>query len=277
MDNINPLFMLQPIIVIAIAIGLMVYWYRKRHFHANIWLYSAIAYAAAIALKYAIQIPTSNAVIETFGAHSIGMGIYYGVQTMVLEVGLAFAVATYAVRRGKIDRRDAEAYGSGLAFWENVGFISALSLVNLITIYYLLSNGGSIAELTYNQLIASTPDLFASNSAALGLVGIGVLERISSALIHIAWGYLCVMAAVYHKKLLFAIALPMGLIDFFVPFAQGNLMLFEGGIFSLAVISVFVAWFATKDLGKTTPTPPPTPTTNETKSALHCKQATFCP
>ena len=64
-------------------------------------------------------------------------------------------------------------------------------------------------------------------------------------MIHIAWGYLCVMA-VYRKKKLFLIALPMGFVDFLVPFASGSLILFEVVVFALAVLSVFVAWYATK-------------------------------
>jgi hypothetical protein len=86
-------------------------------------------------------------------------------------------------------------------------------------------------------------------------VGIGVLERISSLLVHIAWGYLCVMAVIYHKKHLFAIALPMGLIDFLVPFASANVLLFEAVVFALAAACIFVAWYATKDLTKTVGAP----------------------
>jgi hypothetical protein len=247
MENINPLFILQPVIVIAFSVALMLYWYKKRHFHSNIWLYTLIAYGAAIGLKYVVQIPTINLVS---GAGGVVLGAYYGLQTVFFEVGLAYAVAYFAVKRGNLDRRDAEAYGSGLAFWENVGFLSILSLVNLIAYYVILSNGGSLADLTYNQLVKGAPSLFSSNTEALGLVGIGVLERFSSALIHIAWGYLCVMAVLYHKKRLFLIALPMGFIDFLVPFAQQNVLLFEAVVFALAAASVFVAWFTTKELRK---------------------------
>ena len=76
---------------------------------------------------------------------------------MVLEVGLAYAVAYFAVKRSNIDKRDAEAYGSGLAFWENVGLISILNLVNLVAYYFILSSSGSLADLTYNQLTTSAP------------------------------------------------------------------------------------------------------------------------
>jgi hypothetical protein len=138
MQNIDILFILQPVIVIIICSALMVYWYRKRRFHLSVFLYSFIAYAVAIALKYAVQIPTINTVIDYFGAHSIGLGVYYGLQTVIFEVGIAFLVAWYAVSHGKLENKDAEAYGSGLAFWENAAFLGILSLINLVSYYSLL-------------------------------------------------------------------------------------------------------------------------------------------
>ena len=88
MQNIDPVFILQPVIVIIVASALMVYWYFKRRFHMEIWLYSLLAYGGAIALKYAVQIPTINSVTDYFGAHSVGLGVYYGLQTVVFEVDL---------------------------------------------------------------------------------------------------------------------------------------------------------------------------------------------
>jgi hypothetical protein len=258
MDNINPIFILQPVIVIAFSVALMVYWHKKRHFHANIWLYTLIAYGAAIALKYAIQIPTANYVASFQNPYLYGT--YVGLQTVFLEVGLAYIIANYAFKKGKIDSRDAEAYGSGLAFWENVGFMSVLGLINLVAYYFILSGTGPIADLTYNQLITGAPSLFATNSEALGLVTMGTVERLSSAMIHIAWGYLCIMAVVYRNKKLLLIALPMGLVDFLVPFASGSLVLFEVAVFALAVLSVFVAWFATKKVAKQIESQRPPPT-----------------
>ncbi len=247
MQNINPLFILQPIIVIAVSAALMVYWYKKRRFHANVWLFSLIAYGGAIGLKYAVQIPTF-ALVKDAGAAVLG--VYYGVQTMFFEVGLAYVVAYFAAKRSNLDKRDAEAYGSGLAFWENVGFLSVLPSVNLIAYYIILSMGGSLADLTYNQLITGAPSLFSSNTEALGLVAMGTVERISSAMFHIAWGYLCVMAVLYRKKMLFLVALPMGFIDFLVPFASGSPVLFEVVVFALAAVSVLAAGYTTKKLRK---------------------------
>ncbi len=250
MQNIDPLFIIQPVIVIIVTSALMVYWYFKRHFHKQVWLYSLLAYGAAIALKYAAQIPTITPVTNMFGAHSVGLGIYYGLQTVVFEVGLAFVVAWWAVSYGKLAKKDAEAYGSGLAFWENAAFLSALSLVNLVSYYVILSNNSSLAQTLYNQLNTNAPGLFAPASEALRSVALGTVERVSSIMIHFAWGYLCIMAAVYRKKWLFLIALPMGFVDFLVPFAQNSLVVFEAVVFALAVVSVAVAWYATRQVRK---------------------------
>ena len=216
-------------------------------------VYSLVAYAVAIALKYAVQIPTINLVINNFGAHSIALGVYYGLQTVFFEVGLAFIVAWYAFSHDKIERKDAEAYGSGLAFWENAGLLGILSLINLVAYWSILQTNTPLAQTLYNQLKTSAPDLFAPASQALGSVALGTVERISSIMIHFAWGYLCVMAVVYRKKRLFLIALPMGFVDFLVPFAsQGNIVVFEAVVFALSVLSVLVAWYATAQVRKNT-------------------------
>jgi hypothetical protein len=103
-------------------------------------VYSLVAYAVAIALKYAVQIPTVNAVTDYFGSVSVGLGLYYGLQTVFFEVGLAYVVAWYVISHGLLERKDAEAYGSGLAFWENAGLLGILSLINLIAYLSILSS-----------------------------------------------------------------------------------------------------------------------------------------
>jgi hypothetical protein len=257
MQNINLLYVLQPLIVIAICTALLIYWKRKRHFHLMVLIYSMVAYAAAIGLKYAVQIPTINLVIDSFGAHSVGLGLYYGLQTVFFEVGIAYIVAWYAVKHGAMERKDAEGYGSGLAFWENAVLLGLLPLINLIAYYSIISSNTELAHTIFNQLQTSQPALFASTSEALGAVALGVVERFSSILLHFAWGFLCVMSVVYRKKWLFLIALPMGFVDFLVPFASSsNLVVFEGVLLVLALLSVAVAWYATK---RASATIPPTP------------------
>lgn len=241
----------------------MVYWYFKRRFHAGVWGYSAIAYFVAIALKYAVQLPTINMVTGYFGEHSVGLGVYYGLQTVFFEVGLAFLVAWYAVKGGKLERKDAEAYGSGLAFWENAGLLGILSLISLVAYYSILSSNTPLAQTVYNQLNTSAPGLFAPATQALTTVAYGTLERISSILIHSAWGYLCFVAVYLHKKRLFLIAIPMGFVDFLVPFAQNlGIPLFEAIVFALSVLSVLVALYATRQFRNNTENKVETPKVN---------------
>jgi len=247
MQNIDPLFILQPVTVIVICSALLVFWYVKRRFHLMVVVYSLVAYAVAIALKEAVQIPTINAVTNYFGSQSAGLGVYYGLQTVFFEVGLAYVVAWYVVSHGMLERKDAEAYGAGLAFWENAALLGILSLISLVAYYSILSTNTPLAQTVYDQLNKNAPGFFAPASQAFVSVAYGTLERVSSILIHSAWGYLCFVAAYLHKKRLFLIALPMGLVDFLVPFAENlGIPLFETIVFALSALSVLVAWYATR-------------------------------
>ena len=238
---------MQPLVVIFVVLGLIIYWRFKRTFRGIVLVYSLVAYVGAIALKYAIQIPTANVVLSYFGPHSAGTGLYYGLQTVFLEVGLAFLIANYAVSHGKLGAKDAEGYGLGLGFWENAVLLGLLSLINLVAYYLILSNNTSTAQIVYNQLQQTSPDLFLPQSQALSLVLLGIIERTSSIILHFAWGYLCLIAAYSHRKKYFALALPMGFVDFFVPFAQTiGLVPFEILLLFLSVASAAVAWYATK-------------------------------
>ena len=77
MQNIDPIFILEPVITIIIATGFLLHWYFKRRFHPMVIVYSLIAYAVAITLKYAVQIPTINIIINAFGQRRV-LGVYYG-------------------------------------------------------------------------------------------------------------------------------------------------------------------------------------------------------
>jgi hypothetical protein len=115
-----------------------------------------------------------------------------------------------------------------------------------VSYYSILSTNSSLAQTLYTQLNTNAPGLFAPASEALRSVALGTAERVSSIIIHVAWGYLCLMSVIYRKKRLFLIALPMGFIDFLVPFAQGSVVAFETAFFALSTFSVVVAWYATR-------------------------------
>jgi hypothetical protein len=214
-------------------------------------LYALIAYAGAIIFKNIVQLLTASTVVNSFGAQSATFGFYLGLQTVVFEVGGAFVVAWFLASRSKLFARDSEAYGLSLSFWENGVFLGILPLINLVSIYAILSSNTSLAATVYNQLFASQPALFDQSIGVLPLIGWGILERVSSLLFHFAWGYLCVMAAVFRKKQLLLLALPMGLIDALVPFATAmGLEVFELLIFGLGILSVALATVASKKLCK---------------------------
>lgn len=111
MQNIDPIFILQPVIVIIIASALLFYWRSRGRFNPMVLVYSLVAYAVAIALKVVVQSLPINVALN-----NVGFGVYYGLQTAVFEVGLAYLVVWYAVSHGKLERKDAETYGAGLAF-----------------------------------------------------------------------------------------------------------------------------------------------------------------
>jgi len=249
LQNIDPVFMLQPLVVIVVCTLLLVYWHRRRGFALVVLGYSFVAYVVAIALKYAVQLPTIDTVTNYFGQQSVGLGVYYGVQTALFEVGLAYLVSSYAIRNGKLGMKDAEGYGAGLAFWENAVLLGVLPLINYIAYYAILSTSSPLAQTVYDLLRQNSPGLFDPMSQALSSVALGTLERSSSILIHIAWGYLCMMAAVYGRRRLVLIALPMGFVDFLVPFASTiGIVVFEGMVFTIGVVAVLVAWQAVRSV-----------------------------
>jgi hypothetical protein len=252
MQNIDPVFFLQPIIVISFSVGLLVYWRFKRPVTKWVLVYSFVAYFGAIALKYAIQIPTIGSLVAAIGTGvraDFELGLYYGIQTCVLEVGGAYLVARYAFHRNRLTTKDAEAYGLSLALWENAIFIGLISwLVNYIIYYALLSSGpNSISDSLYNVLSNDLPYLFDPPTKALGVIGLNILDRVSSLLAHFSWGLLVVYAAALHRRAFLALALPMGLLDFAVPF-EGVLgrVIFEAVVFVLALGFLAVAVTATK-------------------------------
>ncbi len=261
MQNIDPLFLLSPGLTIAFSVFLVLYWALKHKFKGSVLVYSLGAYATAIALKYVVQIPTIGPFIAAFGAASAATALYYGLQTVFFEVGLAYLFARMAVKREKFTGEDAEAYGIGLSFWENGVLLGVISLLNLALEYLILAGGSStLAQQVYQALYAATPGLFAPPSQAVVSVFFSVMERTSSAMGHIAWGYLTVMAAFYHKRGLLLIALPMGLLDALVPFAGSfSLAAFEGLVFALSSFFLVVSYAATRGLRSKEALPSPTP------------------
>jgi hypothetical protein len=218
-----------------------VYWHRQRRLTIFVLLFSLVAYFGAIFAKVVFQSLTYGPpLFPASGGNPYELGAYFGLQTVLFEVGGAYLIARYAVSRGMLKANDAEGYGISLAFWENGVLIGGSLLVNY-AIYYatLSSRSGAAAVQMLATLLQSAPSLFDAPSRALPLIGHAILERVSSLLVHFSWGYLCVLAAVFKKRAFLLVALPMGLVDFFAPF-EGSLGAgaFEGIVFAIALVCV---------------------------------------
>jgi uncharacterized membrane protein YhfC len=249
LTNIDPLYFASPIVVLSFSVGLVIYFHLAKRLTRWTLLYSLVAYAGAIALKYAVQIPTIGAFEAATGSNPFALGVYFGLQTAVFEVGGAFLLASYAVSKRKFSTDDAAGFGVGLAFWENAVIFSIPLLLDYTVYYAMLSSPGtSIAQTLYPILAKDAPTLFYSPSAALPLIGYAILERITSLLGHLAWGLLCVVAAVTKRKSYLALAFPLGFaIDFLVPFSPYvGLGVFEFGIFAIGAAGLVAALAVTK-------------------------------
>ena len=219
------------------------YWHSRKSFTKWVFAYSLLAYALAIAIKTVFQALTIGYVINS-GPYALG--IYYGLQTSLFEVGLAYLFAKYAVKKYQMSAKDASGYGVGLAFWENGILLGIIPLINLFGIYFLLSGSipasSAIAAKVFAIISKSEPSLFLPYLKAFPIILLGLLERVSSILIHISWGFLAFYAAFYKKRKYLAIAMPMGLVDFFVPFAGAlGLFNFEILIFLISVVSIIIS------------------------------------
>ncbi|MFW9930896.1 MAG: YhfC family glutamic-type intramembrane protease [Candidatus Thorarchaeota archaeon] len=240
MTNINLLFLLQPSLVILLVVLLVVLLYNMKKFSKWILIYSFLAYALAISIKVIFQRLTSGFVYATH--RPFVEGVYLGLQTMILEVGLAYVFANYGIKKNHLVQENEAGYGIGLAFWENGVLLGIIPLINLIVIYCILASGGSQASTLYNNLLSSQSSLFDSTIPVLIIVSFGIIERISSIMIHFAWGVLVFKAAFSHNNKYLFIALPMGLVDFFVPYySYLGAVTFELIFFVIALISMIIA------------------------------------
>ena len=247
MENVDPVYFLGPVVVVAFSLGLVAYWHSRRRLTAWVLLFSVVAYFGAIGTKALIQALTYGPLDSAANGSPWVLGPYFGLQTAIIEVGFAYIFARYAVDHGLLHANDAEGYGISLALWENGVLIGGVTALDYAVYYVTLAGPGSGAQTLYSALESAAPSLFFPAGKALPLVGYQVLERISSLLIHFSFGYLCVLAAVFKKRRFLACALPMGLVDFFVPFeASFTLGSFEALVFVMGVASLAVALVVTK-------------------------------
>jgi len=248
MQNIDPIFIIDPVIVIGFSVATVLYWRWRHGFPRFVLGLSLLAYGVAIGAKAAFQFLTAPGFLAISQGSIWLLGLYLGLQTVVFEVGGAFLVARLGVARRMMKKRDGVAYGLGLAFWENGVLLGAVSLLTLLFYYFTISQGGAAAESLSSLLTTSQPQLFSPPAEALSMIGWGMLERVSSLMVHLSWGYLCIKSATSRMNRYFLLALPMGLIDFMVPFVRiMTVPIFEIVVVMLAAFCILATVYTTRD------------------------------
>jgi hypothetical protein len=225
---VNPLvwlYLAQPITAFVVTFLLLLVYYRRDFLTVELLGFSFLAYSVAIGGKVMVQLflsAPSNLVLA---------GAFYSLQTVLLEVGLAYLFARYALAKNSIRAAQAPAYGAALAFWENGLLLGILALP--ATIVAISAGGSGLPSGSLGEVLA--------------LVALGTLERLSSVLLHFSWGVLTVIAAASRKTKYLWVALPMGLVDFLVPFANSfSLLAFELTVFLLSALSLVVTYLMTR-------------------------------
>ena len=82
-QNIDPVYFLQPVITILLTVTLVVYWHYRRSFTRAVLIYSALAYIGAIAAKVIAQAATFNSFQARFSDNAAVLGAYFGAQTLL--------------------------------------------------------------------------------------------------------------------------------------------------------------------------------------------------
>lgn len=242
-SNINPIYFLDFAVPIIVNLFLVLYYRNKKMLPISILAITFLAYFGAIAIKVVFQTFTVGYIIGEFGYVSPESSLYYGLQTSILEVGIAFLLARYGVRKKYFTISNATSYGVSLSFWENGILLGVLSGISLISDFLIIAFAPhNVSTVVYNAIKSQQPSLLYGAKEAFGLVMLSILERFSSLFAHVAWGILVVMSVTLKKRKYLYIALPMGLIDALVPYSSVmGIVLFELIIFALSLLFMLLA------------------------------------
>lgn len=248
MQNINLVYTLGPIIALVSCLALLIFSRLKGQISRNVLFYSLIAYALAIGVKYVIQFFTFTQYDSLTGGNTFALGVYYGLRTSLLEAGFALLIASFALKRSRLNAKNAEGYGIGLAFWENGVLLGVIPLISYLTYYIILSSDSSQAQVLYEILASRQPELFYTLNEALPLLAYSILERISSIILHFVWGFLSVYAIAYKKRSLIPLILLLAFpADFLVPFSSLiGLPLVELLVFITSLVALIIMLLVTR-------------------------------
>ncbi|AAY81372.1 hypothetical protein [Sulfolobus acidocaldarius] len=208
----NMFSLLYPLI--SIVIGVVPLFIFKRN--AYLLGIAAASYFTAIILKEIIQLSFRSFFITP----TLPTYLSYGILTAIFEPG--FAYLYLVLTKAKVNGQLGLSYGSYLAFYENAIFLGLLSLPN----YLLLSVQFSVLS--------------------LALYG---LERISSFILHLFWGFSSALSASKKNIKYLSVSMPYGMVDSVAAYYQlsHNISLVSTEIISLVVsiscLPIIVLWY----------------------------------
>lgn len=249
----NPALLLSGIGMALVGIVAVVYWKWKFRISINYFLWGAAAWVIAIAIKMAMDYsitPFLNEWLQSMGivAALVGIGIYVGLRTGILESGASYIIMI-KTRLRNMDFRKGVAFGIGFGAAEAI-FLGVTSFLNIL-VFVMFPDIVSIVpeplrEVLLTQLNASSWIVFAP-----------IIERISIMFIHV-FSALLVLYAIKSRKLIYLVysILFKTLVDGIIPWLAYNMQplyevsnayIIEVPFIILALISYFgIKWLKPK-------------------------------
>ncbi len=185
---ISYLNLLTGIGMIAVGTGAIVYWHLKKHPRIEYFIYGAILWACAIAIKLAMDLtitqPIQSYLKSTLPilAVLIIMSLYVGLRTGIFESGITYVAVKY-LNLSTMTWNDAVAMGIGFGGAEAI-ILGLLSIVEIVVFIAM--------PLLFYSLPLATQDQF-----ALALIPLPIFERLFTLFVHT----FAVVLAVYAVKL----------------------------------------------------------------------------
>ena len=192
----NPALLLSGIGMALVGIVAIAYWKFKFRVSINYFLWGAAAWVIAIAIKMVMDYtitPFLNVWLQSFGivAALVGMGIYVGLRTGILESGTSYIIMI-KTRLRKMDFKKGVAFGIGFGAAEAI-FLGVTSFLNILVFVMFPDIIGIVPEPMREVLLTQL-------NASSWIVIAPVIERISITFIHI-FSALLVLYALKSRKL----------------------------------------------------------------------------
>ena len=229
---ISYLNLLSGIGMIAVGAGAIGYWHVKKHPRIEYFLYGAILWACAIAIKLAMDLTITQPIQSYFKSTLpiitvlIIMSLYVGLRTGIFEGGIVYIAVRY-LKLSNMSWKDAVAMGIGFGGAEAI-ILGILSLAETIVFMSM--------PILFYSLPLATQDQF-----TLALIPLPIFERLFTLFLHT----FTVVLAVYAVKLndLRWLWLSMGLktiVDGALPIF--NYYTVSLGMYSSVPVEVYVAF-----------------------------------